>query len=1145
MRKIVSVLLAFCLLCSVFAGSFVQVAHAANVISVGDFSINTAVDFDPSCDCEAQIWHYSGTDTVLDIPEYVGEYKITGIHYYVVAEKSNKKLHVEQINIPKTVLDIDNVSHNPFDLCVDCVAINADPENPVFASENGILYSKDKTKLLRVPCKYPGETLVIADGVKTICRGAIADCAFQDIEFPQTLEYIEQDFMEHSLVQELYFPDSLQSISALAFHYVTNLKYVYFGAGLQLKSGFEQISCVEEYAVSGANPYLSAQDGVLFNKDKTKLIAYPVLKSNKEYVVPDSVKTIGKLAFYASNLSTLHTNQVENVEGNAIDSSYIKELIFGEALKSITFNANYYALQSSVTFLSRDCTITISHYPSDKLKVYGYYGSTAYQFFYVDETIKPYFDFVLLDEEPELGFKYTELTNDSIRVDAFTGFDTSLEVPDYIDGKRVVQIAANCFKGNTSITELTLPQTLETIDSYAFEDLTKVETLTVPASVKSIGSFALGGMTGLKKLYINSFSCTIGDDAFPAAKIFACSGSTAESYATGHGLSFYSIGHQYVSEEIENNKIKKTCALCGYTEIADNPSIHHEYEAVVTEPTCTEQGYTTYTCSICGDSYITDYKAALGHDSFEIKATSPTCTVEGKTAGMQCARCSLILKEQEVIAKLPHEYDGGITTKAPTCISKGVKTYTCRNCDDFYTEELEMIAHDYVGVVKAPTCTEKGHTTYTCSYCSDSYLAEETEMLPHTPQEIPAVAATCTKEGSTAGSKCAVCGLVLVSPQRTEKTAHRYDNGTLTLAPTCQKEGIKTYRCQDCDAVYTAAVEKIAHDYLKTVKAPTCTEGGFTTYTCSYCRDTYQGDETAVLPHTPQEIPAVAATCTKEGSTAGSKCAVCGLVLVSPQRTEKTAHQYDGGNVSVSPTCQKTGVKTFRCQHCSDFYEEKLPKVEHNYVTVVKKAASFAQNGVLNNECSMCKALRKSTVVKSLKSINLSASVFSYSGKQLAVPKVTVKDSAGKTVAAKYYTITCLSRATGKAVKSISASGQYKVKVTFKGAYAGTKYAYFTVKPAKLTLAKPTSAKRTISTKWKKDSAVSGYQLMIATNKSFSAGKKVFTINKNTIVAKKITGLKSGKTYFIKVRSYKNIIVDGKKLKIYSDYSAVKTIKCK
>ena len=47
--------------------------------------------------------------------------------------------------------------------------------------------------------------------------------------------------------------------------------------------------------------------------------------------------------------------------------------------------------------------------------------------------------------------------------------------------------------------------------------------------------------------------------------------------------------------------------------VAKNDAHEHSYEAVVTAPTCTEGGYTTYTCA-CGDSYVADETDALGHD---------------------------------------------------------------------------------------------------------------------------------------------------------------------------------------------------------------------------------------------------------------------------------------------------------------------------------------------------------------------------------------------------------------------------------------------------------------------------------------------------------------------------------------------------
>lgn len=73
----------------------------------------------------------------------------------------------------------------------------------------------------------------------------------------------------------------------------------------------------------------------------------------------------------------------------------------------------------------------------------------------------------------------------------------------------------------------------------------------------------------------------------------------------------------------------------------------HDYKAVVTEPTCTEQGYTTYTCTKCKDSYVDNYTNALGHDFGEWKITT-----------------------------------------APTTISDGVKTRYCKNCDAFETESV-------------------------------------------------------------------------------------------------------------------------------------------------------------------------------------------------------------------------------------------------------------------------------------------------------------------------------------------------------------------------------------------------------------------------------------------------------------------------
>ena len=75
--------------------------------------------------------------------------------------------------------------------------------------------------------------------------------------------------------------------------------------------------------------------------------------------------------------------------------------------------------------------------------------------------------------------------------------------------------------------------------------------------------------------------------------------SCGSSYKTDYTAA---LGHDYKNG---------LCTRCG----AKDPSAHtHDYKATVTKPTCTERGYTTYTCSVCGDSYKGSYVDPLGHD---------------------------------------------------------------------------------------------------------------------------------------------------------------------------------------------------------------------------------------------------------------------------------------------------------------------------------------------------------------------------------------------------------------------------------------------------------------------------------------------------------------------------------------------------
>ncbi|MBR7178259.1 MAG: discoidin domain-containing protein, partial [Oscillospiraceae bacterium] len=130
------------------------------------------------------------------------------------------------------------------------------------------------------------------------------------------------------------------------------------------------------------------------------------------------------------------------------------------------------------------------------------------------------------------------------------------------------------------------------------------------------------------------------------------------------------------------------------------PEVTHEhsYEAAVTAPTCTGEGYTTYTCA-CGDSYIGDKTPATGHQHTELRdAVAADCENTGYTGDTWCTDCNTKIADGTVIAAKGHSWDSGVITQAPTETAPGVKTFTCTVCSATKTEAVE-----YQAKLKAPS----------------------------------------------------------------------------------------------------------------------------------------------------------------------------------------------------------------------------------------------------------------------------------------------------------------------------------------------------------------------------------------------------------------------------------------------------------
>ncbi|MBQ2894178.1 MAG: hypothetical protein IJE92_01520, partial [Clostridia bacterium] len=103
--------------------------------------------------------------------------------------------------------------------------------------------------------------------------------------------------------------------------------------------------------------------------------------------------------------------------------------------------------------------------------------------------------------------------------------------------------------------------------------------------------------------------------------------------------------------------LQERVCVCGEKETEVIPKLGHNYVATPTSATCTEQGFTTYNCSVCGDSYIGDYVAAAGHNIVTLEGVPATCTTEGKTEGKYCSVCNEVILAQTVIPALGHAFD--------------------------------------------------------------------------------------------------------------------------------------------------------------------------------------------------------------------------------------------------------------------------------------------------------------------------------------------------------------------------------------------------------------------------------------------------------------------------------------------------------
>lgn len=245
------------------------------------------------------------------------------------------------------------------------------------------------------------------------------------------------------------------------------------------------------------------------------------------------------------------------------------------------------------------------------------------------------------------------------------------------------------------------------------------------------------------------------------------------------------------------------CKDCGDAAFERIP---HEYTSVVTAPTCTAVGYTTYTCS-CGHSYVADETA-----------------------------------------KVPHTYNAVVT--APTCLSKGYTTYTCTECGDSYVaDETEFAAHvwgaweDTLKPDDICECEWKRPQVRHCTVCGvEDTHANELGAIGHSftdykpavrPDHIPVCEWAEMDIAECDNCDCFDC---LDKIKKSEAPGHVWGAWTMVKVPTETEEGLLVRECTVCgktdhdDAKHTLPVFSKDTYASETKKASTCCEEGVKSY---------------------------------------------------------------------------------------------------------------------------------------------------------------------------------------------------------------------------------------------------------------------------------------------------------------------------
>jgi len=403
--------------------------------------------------------------------------------------------------------------------------------------------------------------ITIPDMIDGKIVSSIGDFAFsgqnrlRQINLPKYLNHIGLGaFEDCSNLLNMTIPDGVTEIESSAFVNNIRLSYVAFGndSKLQIIGDFAFKGCgklehfelpkeveyfngsaligttlLKNIEVRKGNKNFTSENGILFNKTKSTIVAYPAGR-NGEYSIPKSVQTIGTCAFAYAKIKSVDLNGVQTIGGSAFQCSqleslvipdsvtkmgeqafancyYLKSVITGNGLTEIPVGAFAYNFALKSVYIAKNITV---------IK-----GTTSYDGAFLQTSALTELTFAS-DSKLQMinsyvfyfsGLKELNLPSSLVSIGSYAFYNNILlSDVSFGDGSNLQTIGRRAFAATGSLQQITLPKNLRKIGGFAFSD-SGLKTVNIPASVSMLGAGAFASCPFLTEIKVEADNAVYKD----------------------------------------------------------------------------------------------------------------------------------------------------------------------------------------------------------------------------------------------------------------------------------------------------------------------------------------------------------------------------------------------------------------------------------------------------------------------------------------------------------------------------------------------------------------------------------------------------------------------------------------------------------